>query len=41
MSSTLMTFGDKYFEYGEKGIETKGLEIGRYESDFLADLLAS
>ena len=29
-SSTLPKFRYKYFEYGEKGIETKGLEIGRY-----------
>ena len=29
MSSTLLTFIDQYFEYSEKGIETKGLEIGR------------
>ena len=31
MSSTLLTFEDKYYEYGEKGIETKGLAIGGYE----------
>ena len=30
MSSTLLTFGEKYFEYGEKDINTKGLEIGGY-----------
>ena len=41
MSSTLPTFEDKYYEYGEKGIETKGLVIGGYESAFLADLVAS
>ena len=41
MSSTLLTFGEKYFGYGEKGIETKGLTIGGYESSFLADLVAS
>ena len=41
MSSTLLTFEDKYYEYGEKGIETKGLAIGGYESTFLADLVAS
>ena len=29
-SSTLLTFRYKYFEYGDKVIETKGLEIGRY-----------
>ena len=39
--STLLTFGVEYFEYGEKGIETKVLEIGGYESYFLADLVAS
>ena len=39
--STLLTFGGEYFEYGEKGIETKVLEIGGYESYFLADLVAS
>ena len=27
------------FEYGKKGIETKGLKIGRYESSFIADLV--
>ena len=41
MSSTLLTFEDKYYEYCEKGIETKGLAIGGYESAFLADLVAS
>ena len=41
MSSTLLTFEDKYYEYGEKGIETKVLAIGGYESAFLADLVAS
>ena len=41
MSSTLLTFEKKYFEYGEKGIETKVLAIGRYESAFLADIVAS
>ena len=41
MTSTLLTFGEKYFEYGEKGIETKGLIIGGYETSFLADLVAS
>ena len=30
MSSTLLTSGYKNFDYGEKGVETKGLEIGRY-----------
>ena len=40
MSSTLLTFEDKYYEYDEKGIETKGLAIGGYESAFLADFVA-
>ena len=31
MSSTLLTFEEKYYEYGEKGIKTKGLAIGGYE----------
>ena len=41
VSSILLTFEDKYYEYSEKGIKTKGLAIGGYESDFLADLVAS
>ena len=41
MSSTLLTFEEKYFEYGEKRIKTKGLAIGLYESAFIADLVAS
>ena len=41
MSSILPTFGKKYFEYGEKSIKTKGLAIGGYESDFIADLVVS
>ena len=41
MSSTLLTFGAKYFDYDEKGIETKGLAIGGYKSAFLEDLVAS
>ena len=41
MSSTLLKFEEKYYEYGEKGIKTKGLAIGGYESAFLADLVAS
>ena len=28
VSSTLLTFEYKYYEYGYKGIETKGLAIG-------------
>ena len=41
MSSNLLTFGDKYFEYNENGIETKVLAIGGYKTTFLADLVAS
>ena len=41
MSSTLLTFDEKYFEYSEKGIGTKGLTLGGYESNFFADLLSS
>ena len=40
MSSNLPTFGGKYFEYGEKGTETKGLAIGGYELAFPEDLVA-
>ena len=41
MSSTLLTFEEKYFVYGEKGIKKKVLVIGGYKQDFLADLVAS
>ena len=41
MSSTLLTSEKKYFEYGEKGITTKGLAIGGYKQAFLSDLVAS
>ena len=41
MSSALLNFQEKYYEYGEDGLETKGLAIGGYESAFLADLVAS
>ena len=41
MSSTVLTFKEKYFEYGEKGIKTKSLAIGGYKSAFLANLLES
>ena len=41
MSSTLLTFEKKYFEYGEKGIKRKSPAIGGYVSDFLLDLVAS
>ena len=41
MSSTLISFDREYYKYhgGEKG--EQGLEIGGYESAFLADLVAS
>ena len=41
MSSTLISFDGKYYEYhgGKNG--KQGLAIGRYESDFLSDLVAS
>ena len=41
MSSNLLIVEEKFYEYGKKGIETKVLAIGGYESDFLADLVAS
>ena len=42
MSSTLLVFKDRYFEYnGGSSIDEKGLAIGRYKSSFLADLVAS
>ena len=41
MSSTLLTFREKYCQFGEKDIKIKGLAIGGYKSTFLADLLAS
>ena len=40
-SSTLLTFGEKYFEYGEKGIKAKGIAIRGYISDFIVHLIAS
>ena len=40
MSSPLLTFEEKYFEYSEKGIKTKGLAIGGYRSAFLANLVS-
>ena len=39
MSSTLLSFQEKYYEYGDEGLETKGLAIGGYESALLADLV--
>jgi hypothetical protein len=42
MGNTLVTFVDKYYEYGgEADVEEKGLTIGGYESAWLADLAAS
>ena len=41
MSSTLLNFQDKYYEYGDEGLETKGLAIEGYESALLPDLVAS
>ena len=41
MSSNLLNFQEKYYEYEEDGLETKGLAIGGYESVLLADLVAS
>ena len=41
MSSTLLSFQDKYYEYGDEGLKTKGSVIGGYESAFLAYLVAS
>ena len=41
MSSTLLNFQDKYYEYGDEGLETKWLAIVGYESSYLADLVDS
>jgi GIY-YIG catalytic domain len=42
MSSTLLTFVDKYFEYdGDSEPDEKGLTIGGYESAWLADLVGA
>ena len=42
MTSTLLNFVDKYYEYdGEKDPEEKGLTIGGYESAWLADLVGA
>jgi hypothetical protein len=39
MGNTLLTFVDKYYEFGgDLDIEDRGLTIGRYESAWLADL---
>ena len=39
MSSKLLNFQDKYYKYGEGGLETKGLVLRGYESDFLEYLV--
>ena len=42
MSNTLLTFREKYYEYGETvDPSKKGLTIGGYESAWLADLVAA
>ena len=41
MSSTLISFDGEYYKYHEGEREEQGLAIGRYESAFLADLVAS
>ena len=42
MKNTLVTFIDKYYEYGgETTGEERGLTIGGYESAWLADLVAA
>ena len=42
MGDTLLTFVDKYYEYGgEVNVEEKGLTIGGYESMWLVDLVAA
>lgn len=42
MDATLLTFVDKYYEYGGgHNINKRGLTIGDYESAWLADLVAS
>ena len=41
MSSTLIFFNGEYYKYHEGEKSEQGLEIGRYESAFLADLVAS
>ena len=41
MSSTLISFYSKYYEYHGSKKEGQGLAIGGYESAFLAELVAS
>ena len=37
MANTMITFSQKYWEYGGSDMEKKGLTIGGFESIFLAD----
>lgn len=42
MSNTLVSFRDKFFEYGgDEKEDERGLSIGGYESAWLTDLVAS
>ena len=41
MISTLLNFQDRYYEYGEEGLDKKELAIRGYESAFLKDFVAS
>ena len=41
MSSTLISFDAEYYKYHSGEREEQGLAIGGYESEFLADLVAS
>ena len=41
MSSTLISFDGKYYEYHGEKKEEQGLAIGGYELDFLSNLVAS
>ena len=42
MANTIVTFQDKYWEYGgDQPVEFKGLTIGGFESAFFADLVAA
>ena len=41
MSSTLIYFDSSYYDYHGREKEEQGLAIGGYESEYLADLVAS
>jgi hypothetical protein len=41
MNNTLVTFQEKYYNYGGSDNDSKGLTIGGYESALLGDLAAS